>query len=595
MAYPFKSDGSLFIRPQVHSTFFRLSKFIAALGKRTEKPAQSIPEQHRRIIFESLESRVLLSADPAAVQFDMSNSHNELLLRIETVVDGNQVSSDRVQLVDIASQALVFDQDATEIASFTIVGTAAEDRLQVDGSIFAAELGVSFQGGAGTDVLQGADQINLLWEIAGEDRGSVGSVVFNEVEHLTGGINNEDTFRLLQGGAVSAGLDGGAGGFDTLELVGNYTAVESIAINPNAGVIIADGTRLEYDGLEPIPMTGTIANLIISGSAADDTMVISAGPVVGQLMATMVGTGETLIFNSPTASLTINALAGNDTVTFVSFDPTFAAALIVNGDGGTDAIIVAPTVNLNTGAGAVTFNAENILLNPGASVVTTGAVNFNAIDTQGSVVTPSTNNLPILNAIINITGATVAGSNINLLAQTQLVSNITNLLGSPIAPLGVVNNTLINVDNNSQLTATGQITANAQSIFDVTVTASAVNIGGVGELAIASPNIVGITTANIAGNTLINAGGNVVISATVTDNPATGNGIASLANGLTGASLVGSTTAAPVINLTTAATLGGAAQIANVIGGWSWCWRASSYPVAMSNTLQYLLMRGGWL
>ena len=48
--------------------------------------------------------------------------------------------------------------------------------------------------------------------------------------------------------------------------------------------------------------------------------------------------GAAVTFANPTASLTVNAGTGNDTVTIASIDANYRAAISVFGDGGADTI-----------------------------------------------------------------------------------------------------------------------------------------------------------------------------------------------------------------------------------------------------------------
>ena len=195
---------------------------------------------------------------------------------------------------------------------------------------------------------------------------------------------------------------------------GNFQSVVSQASGPNSGNFRLDGTAFNYSNLEPITLGGTLANLVISGTPAADTIVVSDDPGVGTMRVTAVGTMESIGFNAPTNSLTINAGAGIDTVTFASVDPAFNAALIVHGDGDQDAIIVPPAAVLNTHAGGITFFAEAILIgapsSPAATVQTAGDIVFAAANSLGTLATPDAGATPVVLATVNINNAAISGA-----------------------------------------------------------------------------------------------------------------------------------------------------------------------------------------
>ena len=99
---------------------------------------------------------------------------------------------------------------ALGITSFTgvenLVGGIGDDRFRI---VVGGSLAGSLAGGAGTgiDELAGPDQIND-WLISGVNSGNVNGTVFTGIELLTGGTNN-DTFRIATTGSITGGIDGG--------------------------------------------------------------------------------------------------------------------------------------------------------------------------------------------------------------------------------------------------------------------------------------------------------------------------------------------------------------------------------------------------
>ena len=91
-----------------------------------------------------------------------------------------------------------------------------------------------------------------------------------------------------------------------------------------------------------------------------------------------------MIFAKPTNSLTIN-LGGDLGIPFVpdTLDIqalTLAADLIVNGEGGNDAVTINGNVNLS--GNSLTVNAEQITVSPGVTVAA-GDITLNAVARWG--------------------------------------------------------------------------------------------------------------------------------------------------------------------------------------------------------------------
>src|SRR5262249_42405063 len=112
-------------------------------------------------------------------------------------------------------------------------------------------------GGAAADTLHGS-AADTDWLIDGVGSGSVGTYRFSNVEQLIGAADNNDTFTITSKGRLAGGVDGGAGGFDSLVLdTGVVENVISAATAPDAGTITYDSATLSYRGLEPVTLSGT--------------------------------------------------------------------------------------------------------------------------------------------------------------------------------------------------------------------------------------------------------------------------------------------------------------------------------------------------
>ncbi len=89
----------------------------------------------------------------------------------------------------------------------------------------------SISAGGTSDTLIGPSA-DTTWTVSGANSGSVDSLSFSGVENLLGAPNNDDTFVLQQNGSLSGGLDGGAGGYDTLVLDGTWQSEVSDPVEP---------------------------------------------------------------------------------------------------------------------------------------------------------------------------------------------------------------------------------------------------------------------------------------------------------------------------------------------------------------------------
>ena len=101
------------------------------------------------------------------------------------------------------------------------------------------------------------------------------------MEHLVGAPSVDDEFVLTRDGSVSAGIDGGAAGWDTLVIQGRRYRVESAATDPHSGRLVLDGIPLVYAGLELITIPAAAAVMVITLTGDDDNATLSM--VGGQL------------------------------------------------------------------------------------------------------------------------------------------------------------------------------------------------------------------------------------------------------------------------------------------------------------------------
>ncbi len=396
---------------------------IIEIAKRScqAEPVQS----SARLILDPLEPRVLLNADTLAVQLASvahdTQAHDVLVQMVnETVMVGAQAQTvQRVQVVDQTSGgAILAVGDLSEITAVAISIPSGSDTITLDansfgalaipkiqvqgdgltalaiehsagnldwqvngdgsGGVTGANLAVSFtgvsalDGGAGTDVLHGPAP-DTTWQITGPGAGSLATnaggpvTTFQGFDSLAGAANNQDTFDLHPGGAMSGTIDGGDGGYDSLAYVGvQATDVVSTPSGPSSGTVTADGNTIDYTGLEPVTLPTaasiTIDPVALTGTLANATLTLS--DVTGsstELQLTDPGVIEGQTFVAPTASLTIDlGSGGGNTLNLTSIDQRFAAALTTTTEGSGD------TVNINTGlvtqGNPVSITADNVTL-----------------------------------------------------------------------------------------------------------------------------------------------------------------------------------------------------------------------------------------
>src|SRR5262249_41110854 len=184
---------------------------------------------------------------------------------------------------------------------------------------------------------------------------------------------------------------------DKLVLTGAAaTNITHTFTSASAGSVNIDGALINYTGLEPI--TDNLA-------AVNRSFVYTAGSeaisLVGALSNTIASTlGESVPFSNPTASLSIDAGTGDDTVTVTSVAVGFNASVTIDGGTGDDTVnlnsdlTLAAGRNLNVdlqddaptpGTDQITVGAGANLVLSGAGAATLKASRYIALDTGASV------------------------------------------------------------------------------------------------------------------------------------------------------------------------------------------------------------------
>ncbi|MEL6602997.1 MAG: CHAT domain-containing protein [Cyanobacteria bacterium J06614_10] len=179
----------------------------------------------------------------------------------------------------------------------------------------------------GTDniTLQGADTDNS-WVIDGENRGSVSSLQFTNIQNLIGGAANDD-FRMQPGSALTGTIDG-ALGIDTLNY-SSYGADLTVELTANGSTQGSTNNVIGFSNIEAVIGNSAAGNGIqdtLIGSNEDDRFTI-LGVQSGE-----ISVGGGLL---PAVSFSqIETLSGQGGVdTFEISAPVAALGLHIEGDG----------------------------------------------------------------------------------------------------------------------------------------------------------------------------------------------------------------------------------------------------------------------
>ena len=172
---------------QVSESFFRSRKNRKALAKKNgngNKPAVS-----RKVLFEALEPRMLMSSDLAYT--DTAAVH-DLTLRYDD-------SSHKLQLIDNQTATAVVEQDLSETDAVRIAGSAADDALTIDfSSPFTVPGGISFVDASDSDrdglkVIGDSPVVQMSGNTAGTINGD-SAIDFTGIEKLKIGLDSPDVF-----------------------------------------------------------------------------------------------------------------------------------------------------------------------------------------------------------------------------------------------------------------------------------------------------------------------------------------------------------------------------------------------------------------
>jgi 6-phosphogluconolactonase (cycloisomerase 2 family) len=404
------------------------------------------------LLFDALEPRLLLSATPLAVdlttQLPAQQDHQVLVRLVDTVqqTQTNAATQQRIEIIDQASGTVLASSDANNTSAVAIVGGAGNDQVIIDGASFAGHTApaISFDGGGGNNTVQvtgsqdstwqlgaagagaitGATVIDFTnvnhliagsgndtlqgsvtdtnWQVTGAGSGTVSATSFAGFEKLVGAADNHDTFTFQAGGSMAQGIDGGAGGYDTLVVDAHGQAVVSTPAGPQSGTVTVGGQVITYAGLEPVTITGsTSLNFFATGPS---TLSYSASTGLTTIASTDPNSEfEAQSFNaSQLTSLTINGgLFADLDLDLQSIDPGFNGTFTVNATGSTvdqttlDSFglqsaltnIVRVSGNFNVDGGSVSINAERVLIGTVIDTPTGATTGWTANQEYTAVVT----------------------------------------------------------------------------------------------------------------------------------------------------------------------------------------------------------------
>jgi hypothetical protein len=189
------------------------------------------------------------------------------------------------------------------------------------------------------------------------------STVYSTTTVLTlTGSGADDTFvidfsggnPIPSGGITITGSGQATSGDGILLTGGSHTTVTYGFLNNNDGSIDIDGDVINYTGLEPITDNSDAVNRVFDFNGGAETVTAtSASATQTKVDSTL---GESVTFNNPTATLTINAGTGDDTVLLYRLSTGWGAATVtINGGADDDIIQLNKTVAT---AAAITVNGD---------------------------------------------------------------------------------------------------------------------------------------------------------------------------------------------------------------------------------------------
>ena len=246
-----------------------------------------------------------------------------------------------------------------DLAALVITGSSGDDTLHL---LTAQSIPVSFDGAGGSDTVRGP-AVHTTWLVTAAGAGTVGTVTFSGIEHLTGAAGNQDTFAFTAGGSLAGLVSGGDGGWDTMRFDdGAANAITYVPSGPDSGRVLVGGRTFDFAGLEPVSSNVTVSDVTVTFGTPGDTIVLTT--LANGNIALQATGAEDIDFAAPTGTLTINV--GDGLLTIQGNVNLGGATLTVN-----NARTITVTGTLT--AGTVVLNAtERATIQTGAVITATG-------------------------------------------------------------------------------------------------------------------------------------------------------------------------------------------------------------------------------
>ncbi|MFO0878370.1 MAG: hypothetical protein U0840_13600 [Gemmataceae bacterium] len=324
-----------------------------------------------RTSLEKLEDRTLLASNLVY----QAVADGQLTLRLE---GGDLQLIDSEHPTSVVHSARLSDLTGNVL----IQGNGFDVNLLIDASVPTVPGGIFFEGGAGRNQLLGPAR-NLTWNVTGAGAGDLGGsafVRFSGVEQLVGAAGTDDTFVFATGGSLTEGVDGGAGGFDSMTIAGAGSELLFTASGPDSGTVTYGGVVIPYQGLEPIDVTATSGppgTVTVQGNLVAPNQLVLERNAAGKLQVrSLNGSMESVSFDDPSV-LKILMGVGNDTLT-ISSEIQFAGSLQIDAGLGNDSVTISAAVTVP--GKEVRIDAETISI--GAAVSTQPG---NLVDNSGAI------------------------------------------------------------------------------------------------------------------------------------------------------------------------------------------------------------------
>lgn len=127
-------------------------------------------------------------------------------------------------------------------------------------------------------------------------------------------------------------------GVDTLELTnGTLTTVDYSFTSPTDGTVSLNSDVLTFSGVEPVVDNLNVTDRVLSFTAGDDVIAVGDDGIASNGLSRITHGSTVFDFVTPSGSLTLNTLAGADTVTVSDLD-SGPFGVTVNGGTGDDTI-----------------------------------------------------------------------------------------------------------------------------------------------------------------------------------------------------------------------------------------------------------------